>query len=139
MGIPSRDDLLGKARTSGLPRERIQVPEFDCELLAQGMSGAQRDEWERSLLVIRRGSVQDRNLNNVRARLVVRCLIHDDGSRVFTDADAEMVGAWRVDVLNRIWTVCQRLCGVSDQDADELGRASAKAAGNDSPTNSPSA
>lgn len=120
----SKADLTAKATASGRPRAYVPVPEFGdgAEVLVQGMSGVERDQWEKSLLVIKRGTVRDRNLTNVRARLVVRCLINEDGTRMYTDAEAELVGGWRVDVLNRVYECCQKLNGVSDKDADELGR-----------------
>jgi hypothetical protein len=115
----------------------VPVPEFKeiGTITLLGMSGTQRDAWEKSL-VVGRGNKRRVETDNVRARLVVKCAIDpESGERVFTDADAAVVGAWRVDVLNRLFEVAQRLSGVSDKDADELDAASATSDGSGSPTN----
>lgn len=131
--------ILAAARDAGLPREFAAVPEFPQleggGFWLLGLSGVQRDAWERSLLV-GRGRHRDINTDNVRARLVVRCLVageHDD-TRIFTDADAAVVGTWRADVLCRLYDTAQRLSGVRDEDVDELKKFSETEAGSASST-----
>lgn len=133
----SREALLAAA-TTALPRERLDLPELGGAVYVQGMSGKQRDAWERSLVVLRRGQRRDLNIDNVRARLAVRCLVTEAGERILTDTDAPLIGNLRVDLLNRIYELAQKLSGVSDEDLDELGKSSAPADGSASPTSSPS-
>lgn len=122
MGLLSKDALLG---ATALPRERVDLPELGegAFVYVQGMSGTERDAWETSL-VQGRGTHRKVNTLNIRAKLVVRCIVNEDGSRVFGNDDVEQVGRIRVDVLQRIFEVAQRLSGVSDKDADELERRS---------------
>lgn len=136
MGLLSKDALVAAATSNALPTERVEVPELGegQYVIVRGMSGAQRDSWERSL-VVGRGKRRDVNTENIRARLAVRCLVDDKGERLFTDAEASVVGGLRVDVLQRIFEAAQRLSGVSDDDVDELKKASEMAAGSGSPTN----
>jgi len=61
------------------------------------------------------------NTANIRAKLVAQCCVDEHGHRLFTDDDVETLGTARVDVLNRLFGVAQRLSGVSDEDVDELG------------------
>ena len=117
MAFLSRADLLAAV---ALPRETVHVPELGGDVLVQGMSGAQRDAWEASL-VEGRGKRRRMNTANIRAKLVAQCCIDEDGHRLFTDDDVETLGRARVDVLNRLFAVAQRLSGVSDDDVDELG------------------
>lgn len=135
MGL-SKAELQQKAKAAGLPRDTVALPEFGAgvTVIVQGMSGTQRDAWERSLLV-GRGARRDINTDNIRARLVVRCLINEDGTRLFEDADAKEVGEWRVDVLQRLFEVAQRLSGVSDGDIDELKKSSETVASSGSSSN----
>jgi hypothetical protein len=111
---------------TALPRERVEVPELGAGafVFIQGMSGSERDAWETSL-VRGRGTSRKVDTLNIRAKLVVRCLVNEDGTRVFENHEAEQVGAIRVDVLQRLFEVAQRLSGVSDKDADELEQRSA--------------
>ncbi len=131
----SKEALVSAAAAAGMPREVVPVPEFGpgIELILQGMSGTERDAWEKSL-VIGRGKRRDVNTENVRAKLVVRCLVDEHGSRIFSDGEAIVIGTWRVDVLNRLYEIAQRLNGVSDADVDELKNASGMPAGSGSPT-----
>jgi len=132
MGILNRAALEAAARAT-LPREMVEIPELGGSVYVRSMSGAERDEWERSLIV-GRGKRRDVNTSNVRAKLAVRCLVDEQGERLFADGEADLLGGLRVDALNRIFEAAQRLSGVRDEDIDELGKGSAPAAGSGSPT-----
>jgi hypothetical protein len=132
----TKQTLLAKAAAVKLPREVVPIPEFGCDVIVQGMSGVQRDAWEKSLIV-GKGKRRDVNTENVRARLAVRCLVNEDGSRMFADGEAVLLGEWPAAALNRIFEAAQRLSGVSDEDVDEIKKASETADGSDSPLPSP--
>ena len=131
----TREALVTAAESGGVPTERIAVPELaaDGYVIVRGMTGWERDAWERSL-VKGRGKRRDIDTENVRARLAVRCLVDDTGARIFRDDEAGVLGKLRVDVLQRIFEVAQKLSGVSDEDIDELGSPSAPVAGSAPPT-----
>lgn len=128
----SKDALTAAA--GKLPVERVDLPEIGGHVYVRGMSGVERDNWERSL-VVGKGRRRDYNLDNVRARLAARTICDEQGARLFSDADADTLGTIRVDCLNRIFEVAQRLSGVSDQDVDELGKGSELEAGSGSSSN----
>ena len=109
-----------------LPREEVSVPELGGTVIVQGMSAAQRDAFEASLMV-GRGRRRDINTANLRAKLIAFCVVDEAGLRVFSDEDVTALGEVRVDVVNRIFAVAQRLSGVSEEDIEELGRPSASA------------
>ena len=131
-------EKLQRASNAPKPRETVPTPElaeFDIpEIIIQGMGGQARDGWEKSLIV-GRGKRREVNTENVRAKLVTLCAINPDGSLAMDESDAVWLGQMRVDVLNRLFEVSQRLSGVRDQDIDELGKPSAPTAGSDSPSN----
>ena len=131
-GFLTKEALL--AAVKKLPIERVDLPELSGHVFVRGMSGVERDAWERSL-VVGRGKRQTYNLDNVRARLSVRCLCDEQGARTMGDDDADALGGLRVDSLNKIFEVAQRLSGVSDQDVEDLGKSSDPAAGSGSPSN----
>ena len=133
MTLLSKEQLLAATTAEQLPRETVDIPELGGAVIVLGMTGAQRDAWERSL-VVGRGKRRDVNTDNVRAKLAVRCLVNEQGQRLFTDGDAPALGNLRVDVLNRIYEAAQRVCGVSDEDIDELKKSSEAGAGSDLPT-----
>jgi hypothetical protein len=120
-------------KATALPRETVYLKELGGDVIIQGMSGKQRDAWEASLVTQRRNR-RTVDTHNVRARLVVCCLIHEDGSRMFTDDEADALGNMRVDVLDQLFDIAQRLSGVSDEDVDELGKSFGATSGSGSPT-----
>lgn len=119
MGALTGEQLLG---VTTLPKERLDLPELGPGqyVWVQGMSGKDRDAFEMSLSKGPRG--QRRNIENFRARLAGLCLINEDGSRMYTSAQVDQLGNVRSDVLTKIVTVAQRLSGISDADAEELGK-----------------
>jgi hypothetical protein len=121
------------AAAKKLPIESVDIPELGMAIYVRGMSGEERDAWEKSL-IRGKGKRMEVDTTNVRARLVAKTACTEQYERLFTDADALELGQSRVDILNRLFTVAQRLSGVSDADVEELGKASALVAGSDSPT-----
>jgi len=133
----SKEELIAAASSRTLPCEPVEltIGPVTKAVWVQGMSGTQRDAWERSLLV-GRGKRRDVNTENVRARLAVRCLVDQpNGQRLFTDAEAEILGQLPAAVLNPIFEKAQRLSGVSDEDIDDLKKSSEATAGSGSLTN----
>lgn len=106
---------LGKA-----PQQIVKVPILG-DVIVRGMTGTERDEFEAGLIV-GKGRHRDVNLRNMRARLVWYCAVDESGDRVFSDPDS--LGRIRADVLNMLFTVAQKLSGITEEDADELGQPS---------------
>lgn len=132
-GLLNKHALLAAAKAP-LPIERVELPEIQGHVFVRGMSGTERDGWEKSLIV-GRGKRRAVDTTNVRARLAVATVCDASGVRLFSDSDADPLGGLPAAVLNRIFEVAQRLSGVSDEDVDELGKSSAPEGGSDSPSN----
>lgn len=130
----TKAQLLEAAKSAAPPQETVHVPELGGDVILRGMTGTQRDAWERSLIV-QRGKRTTVNTDNVRARLVTRCLVDESGNRLLEDSDADVLGSIRVDVLNRLYEVAQRLSGVRDEDVEELKNGSGSEGGSGSPSN----
>lgn len=132
------NEILSKERflsATTLPQERVHVAALGGDAIVRGMTGAERDAFEASL-VIGKGKGRDVSTTNIRAKLVARCLVNEQGERLFTDADADALGLIRVDVLSPLFAIAQKLSGVSDEDIDELGKRSASASSDTSSSNS---
>lgn len=108
----SRDEILSKAV---LKRETVTVPVLGGEVVLQEMSGAQRDAWEQSL----QARDKNGNLVNTRAKLVVATLVNEDGTRVFSDDDVDLVGGLPSGVLDRICDAALRLNHLRPEDVEE--------------------
>ena len=120
MASLTREALLG---ATAPPQQVVKVAELGGEVIVRGMTGEERDAFE-SGLIEGKGKRRDVNMRNMRAKLVSYCCIDEKGERIFSDEDATKLGKTRADVLNRLFTVAQKLSGISEEDADELGQAS---------------
>jgi len=126
MEFASAKDILG---ATDVPFEHVYLPALKKHVVVVGMSGKARDSFEASL-VVGKGKARKVNTENIRAKLAARCLYDkppaEAGQRLFSDDQADAIGNVRADVLAPIFDVAQKLSGISDEDIEELGNASAK-------------
>jgi hypothetical protein len=130
----SRDDIM---KASDNDPEEVNVPEWGGVVLVRGMTGRERDAFEVSLMTPGRGGKRVMDPANVRAKVVVRCVVDDDGERLFTDADVVEVGGKSAAALERLYAVAARLSGLSDEDQETMARDFALADGDGSSSASP--
>lgn len=112
----SKEDIL---KADDLDREEVEVPEWRGTVIVRALNGRERDDYEASC-VQQRGKDMHRNLANIRAKLVVRSVIDEDGKRLFEDRDANALGLKSAAALDRVFEVAARLSRLSDEDVDEL-------------------
>jgi predicted DNA binding protein len=109
----SRDQILAM---DDIKTISVTVPEWNNEVvLIRGLTGAARDEFEATN---RRNG--DQNLNNVRARFLVRCIVNEGGTRIFADQDAAALGKKSSAAIDRLWDVATDLNGSSEKAVEEL-------------------
>lgn len=131
--VPSERKRLTGAdirKKRDLVTEDVEIPEWDGWVTVKALSAKERDDFENSVLV-KRGKVKEFQNTNIRAKLAVRTTINPDGTRVWTDDDAEWLGDKNASAVNRIYNVAGRLSGITDADADELEGNSKAAHGGD--------
>jgi hypothetical protein len=121
MPLLTKDAIL---QADDLEYEELEVPEWGGTVRIRALSGKERDAYEASMRQ-QRGKEFIANLANIRAKLVVKCVVGEDGERLFTDQDAPAVGEKSAAALDRIFEVCARLSRLSDEDVDELAGKSA--------------
>jgi hypothetical protein len=135
-------------KAEDLTTEECDVPEWGGTVLVRALSGTERDSYESSCMQERpvldaRGkpikgrTEMVRTLANVRAKLVVRCIVDSDGSRLFTDTDAAALGEKSAAPLDRVFEVAARLSRLSEEDIEELAKNSGAAQSGDSSSTSP--
>tara|TARA_R110000737_G_scaffold112160_1_gene145317 strand:+ start:12158 stop:12583 length:426 start_codon:yes stop_codon:yes gene_type:complete len=139
MSILNREALMAAASSGELPRVRVEVPELGGFVWVRGMSGIERDAWEKALVVRRRDGSVNVKSENLRARLAAKVLVDEFGTALLQDGDAQVLGGLRVDVLQRIFNEAQKLSGFSDEDLDDLKKDSGAEDGSVSSSSSLSA
>lgn len=121
-----RDAILA-AKT--LKTEQVHVPEWTDPatgadtVMVRELSGRERDEWESSLTV-QRGGKMIPDVRNMRAKLVARSVIGEDGGPVFAPEDVDMLGELSAAALDRVFEAAARLSGLNPDDLEEMGKAS---------------
>jgi hypothetical protein len=132
----SKDDLL---KAEDLAAEEVDlsgIPGYDGTVLVRGMTGKERDEFEASIMV-RAGGRMVPDLRNTRAKVVAKCVVDDDGTRMFTDHDVAALGEKSGAVIDRIYAVAARLSGLRDEDMEEMAEDFGGEGGGPSSTVSP--
>ena len=89
----NRDDIL---KVVDLDVKTVEVPEWNGSVNVRGLTARERDSFEASI-------GQSANLDNLRARLVVLCLVDEEGKRIFKDSDANALGAKNAQVVNKLF------------------------------------
>lgn len=112
----SREALLA---APDVPVEDLYVPEFGGYVRVKGLTAAERDDYEFSL-VKTKGKNVEQNFANARARLVALAVVDSQGQRLFSDRDVALLGTKSAVALTRIWDVARRLAGMSEEDVEEL-------------------
>jgi hypothetical protein len=114
----SKDDILA----TSIPSETVDVPEWGGKVILRGLTATERDDYEQAMVETSPGgSIKPkRKLHNVRASLVVLCIVDEHGEREFADADADLLGTKDAAVIDKLWDVCRRLCGMSTEDEKRL-------------------
>lgn len=97
----------------------VEVPEWGGTVRVRGMSGAQRDDYEASIIE-QRGNDRKVNLRNARAKLVARCVVDEDGRTMFTTEDISALGRKSAVALERIFDAARRLSGMTEGDVERL-------------------
>lgn len=103
--------------------EKLNVPAWGGDVYVRSLTGTERDEWEQENLVKDpRTKEYSYRLRNIRARLVVKTVCDENGTRIFTDRDADRIGEKNAAVLTKVYEVAARLSGITPEDVEELAK-----------------
>ncbi len=116
MSYLTRDAIL---EAPDLSFEDVAVPEWGGVVRVRGLTGAERDAFEASV-VERKGRETRMNMANLRARLAALAMVDAEGKRLFNDADVAALGKKSGAALHRVFEVAQRLSGITEADISEL-------------------
>jgi hypothetical protein len=112
----TRENIL---QAQDIQTEEVEVPEWGGTVLVRGLMGEERDALEASMIE-GKGKNYNVNLRNLRAKLVARSVVDENGKRIFEDSDIAALGKKSATALARVYDVAQRLSGLSNEDVGEL-------------------
>jgi len=124
--VLTRDAILG---ADDLPKQEVEIPEWGGSVFVRTMTAGERDAYESSMLLNGKP-----NLANMRAKLVVRTAVDEEGKRLFADADAEALGKKSASAVDKLFGVAQRLNGLTKKDVEELEKNSGRIPPDSSPS-----
>lgn len=96
----------------------VEVPEWNCKLRLRAMTGTDRDKFEAH--VTAGGQEGSMNVIGMRAKLIAACIVDENGKRVLQDADEVKLGSKSAAVLDKLFTECMTLNGMSPEDEKKL-------------------
>ncbi|OSM43459.1 hypothetical protein [Nesterenkonia sp. PF2B19] len=128
MTLLSKSDILG---ADDLPTRDVEVPEWGGTVRVRGLTGQGRDAFEMKMAASRKnlGAVDD-----VRASLAAKCIVGEDGERMFTDKEVVQLGRKSGAALDRVYGAIRELSGMDEGAAEEAVEDFGEAAGGDSPS-----
>ena len=124
----TRDQILN---AQDIQTEEVHVSEWGGTVLVRALDGEERDALEASMIQ-GKGKNAQVNLKNLRAKLVARSMVDENGKRLFEDGDIPALAKKSAAALNRVYEVAQRLSGITPEDVDELTKNSKPAQSEDS-------
>lgn len=99
--------------------ETMEVPEWGGSVCIRGMTGAERDTFESSIVTMK-GQKTNVNMKDIRARLASLSICDETGQRLFSETEIHILGKKSAIALQRIFKVAQRLSGIGEQEVQEL-------------------
>lgn len=111
----SKQDIFDK---QDVATKKIEVPEWDGDVIISVMSGFARDRFEASIL----GKNGGMNTTNIRAKLVAACLVDEKGNLLFSEEDITKLGKKACTALDRIFAEAQILNGLGEKEVEELAK-----------------
>ena len=123
----TREQILA---ADDITTEDVNVPQWGGSVRVRGLTGVDRDAWEAEMADVQpsgngkaKGNVAvTMKRDNIRAKLVARCIVNEAGTREFSDSDIEALGNKSAAALDRIFGVAMRLSGIGDNDVDKMAQ-----------------
>lgn len=118
MSSLSREAFLRPAKVNVV---EVPVPELGGSVFVKGMTAKDRSRFE-TQFQLSSGKSNTRKLKEIRERLVVACLCDEEGVLLLQDSDVDAVGAQPAAVVERIVDAAQKVCGMSNNDVEDLAK-----------------
>ncbi|MEV7394350.1 hypothetical protein [Streptomyces sp. NPDC091215] len=134
----NRDAILGAV---DVQTEKVFVKEWGDDVIVRGLTGEELDAYQASIRQLRprldgKGMESVLIQDNMRAKLLVKCLVDEAGERLFTDQDTAALGSKNGRVLDKLYDVAAALSGLSDEEQEAMEGNSETPADNGASTSS---
>ena len=111
-------DRNGILAADDLPREEVDVPEWNGKVWVSTFWGDDRDRFITECYARREGGAM--NYVGLSALIAALTICDEAGNRLFTEADVVALGKKSGAALDRVWKVAARLNHLLPEDLEEL-------------------
>jgi hypothetical protein len=119
MAALTRDQIL---EANDRQTVRVKVKEWAVngvdEVIVSSMTGEMRDAWEQAM-VARGVASSGGTVPNVRAFLLAYTIVDEDGNRIFSEDDIQLLGKKNALALQRCVAAASKLNGIGDSAVEE--------------------
>jgi hypothetical protein len=102
-----------------LKSEVVDVPEWGGSVTIRRMTGGERDAYEADVFETKGGTVTMKR-DNFRAKLVARCLVDDNGERMFSDGEIAVLAKKSAAALDKCFAAAQRINGMTAVEQEKI-------------------
>jgi len=99
----------------------LDVPEWGGSIRLRPMTGQQRAEWE-YWATKRADKNGDSDFRGIRERLIISCVVDDDGKPLFDAGDLDELAQKNAMVLDRISDKCQEISGMKTDSVEDAAK-----------------
>jgi hypothetical protein len=114
MGILTKDQILS-ANDSALLK--VPVPEWGGDVYIKVMTCGERDAYENEWVRKKETGVDD-----FRAKFLAKCLVDENGQRLFGNGDIDKLAAKSSKIINRLWLAAMEHNNLSDDAIEETAK-----------------
>lgn len=114
----TKDEILA---ADDLQYADVPVPEWGGTVRIRTLTGEERDNFEEK--IIKRDGQGNRvgmDLNQFRAKLLVRTMVDEDGKRIFTEQDIHALGRKSSAAMDKVFVQVRELNRMTDEDVEQL-------------------
>jgi len=134
-GLLSRDAILGSQDRT---YQDVSISCWGGKVRVQSLSGSERDAFEESILGAKnKDGSREVITKNLRAKLVSMTAVDGDGKLLFSHEDVTALGAKNGAAIDKLFTVAQKLSGISKDDVEDMVKNSGAVPSADSISPSP--
>lgn len=134
MRILTRQDILS---AQDIKSTTVEVPEWGGAVIVRMMSGAERDQFEQSMIAIDASGKRTPNLSNMRSKLVAMTAVDEDGHYLFGLDELAQLSAKSGAAIERLFNAAQELNALTPASAEDAVKNSVPGPNGASPSVSP--
>lgn len=114
-------------------KEEVECPVSGFKLRIQSLMESELGKYDADTLTTK-GAIRKSKLEDANRRLIVLCLVDDDGNRLLTDKQTHIFERWDSVDTKHLYKECAEHCGISEGDIEAMAKNSDATIDDDSAT-----